>query len=69
MKHILKGILGILLFFITSIILSNLIVQHIFSAYQPHQSYHVFTYTGLMLLCGVIITCTSLILDSFKKNK
>jgi hypothetical protein len=57
------------LFYILTVICTLLISQHIFVGDEFSLSYHLFTYTGLILLCGIIIVCTSIIVSKVEEIK
>ncbi len=58
-KVILGGLSAAVIFHIISTIFSGTIGSIIFSTGDPYtMSYHKYTYTGLLILCGVIVACT-----------
>lgn len=57
------------LFYILTIICTLLISQHIFVGDEFNLSFHLFTYTGLILLSGIIIVCTSIIVSKIEELK
>lgn len=69
MKKVLKGILAMILFYIFNMFIMQIIGQFIFVGNSVTISYHLFTYTGLMTLCAVIIVCTSIIIDKLNEVK
>ena len=69
MKKVLKGISAMILFYIFSMFIMQIIGQFIFVGNSVTISYHLFTYTGLMTLCAVIIVCTSIIIDKLNEVK
>ena len=54
MNTILKGIGAVVLFYIFNMFIMQILGQFIFIGNPVTISYHMFTYTGLMTLCGVI---------------
>lgn len=69
MKKVLKGISAMILFYIFNMFIMQIIGQFIFVGNSVTISYHLFTYTGLMTLCAVIIVCTSIIIDKLNEVK
>lgn len=69
MKKVLKGISAMILFYIFNMFIMPIIGQFIFVGNSVTISYHLFTYTGLMTLCAVIIVCTSIIIDKLNEVK
>ena len=69
MKKVLKGILAMVLFYIFNMFIMQVIGQFIFVGDSVTLSYHLFTYTGLMTLCAVIIVCTLIIIDKLNEVK
>lgn len=69
MKKVLKGILAMVVFYIFNIFIMQIIGQFIFVGDSVTISYHLFTYTGLMTLCAVIIVCTLIIIDKLNEVK
>lgn len=69
MKKIVKGILAMLVFYIFNISIMQIIGYFIFIGDEFTISYHLFTYTGLMTLCAVIIVCTCIIIDKLNEIK
>lgn len=69
MKKVLKGILAMVAFYIFNMFIMQIIGQFIFVGDSFTISYHLFTYTGLMTLCAVIIVCTSIIIDKLNEVK
>jgi len=58
-KAILSGLCASVIFYILGSVFSGTLGAIIFFTGDPYtMSYHRFTYTGLMILCGVIIACT-----------
>lgn len=47
----------------------TIIGQVIFFGDSFTLSYHLFTYTGLMTLCGVIVVCTCIIIEKLNEIK
>ncbi|VYU32340.1 hypothetical protein [Clostridium tertium] len=69
MKKVLKGILGMMVFYIFNMFIMQIIGQFIFVGDPVTLSYHLFTYTGLMTLCAVIIVCTYIIIEKLNEVK
>lgn len=69
MKKIFIGIVTLIIFFIVNVFLMPFIGQYIFIGDPFTISYHMFTYTGLMLLCGVIVVCTCIIVEKLNEVK
>ena len=70
-KSILFGLISMIVFFIVNQFIMFPIGGLIFVGDEFTISYHLFTYTGLVLLCGLIVTCTDIIvqkLDEIKKE-
>lgn len=63
-KGILYGLLAMVVFFIiTECILFPTGMLIMIGGDRFTVSYHMFTYMGITLLCGVIVTCTYLIIN------
>ncbi|MCR1949834.1 hypothetical protein NSA50_02020 [Clostridium sp. DSM 100503] len=62
-------ILSVVLFYIFNMFIMQIIGQFIFVGDAVTISYHMFTYTGLMILCGVIIVCTCIIIKKLNEVK
>ena len=69
MIKVLKGILAMVVFYIFNMFIMQIIGQFIFVGDSVTISYQLFTYTGLMTLCAVIIVCTSIIIDKLNEVK
>ena len=69
MKKIVKWIFAMLVFYIFNISIMKIIGYFIFIGDEFTISYHLFTYTGLMTLCAVIIVCTCIIIDKLNEIK
>lgn len=69
MNNLGKGIISMIVFYIFNIFIMGLIGQFIFVGDNFTISYHLFTYTGLMTLCGVIVTCTFIIIEKLNEVK
>lgn len=69
MNKVLKGILGMVVFYIFNMFIMQIIGQFIFLGDPVTLSYHLFTYTGLMTLCAVIIVCTYIIIEKLNEVK
>lgn len=67
MKKILKGIIAMIIFYIFNMFIMSIIGRIIFVGDKVTISYHLFTYTGLMTLCGVIIVCTYIIIEKLNE--
>lgn len=69
MNKVLMGILAMVFFYIFNMVIMQIIGQFIFVGDRFTISYHLFTYTGLMTLCAVIIVCTYIIIDKLNEVK
>ncbi|GAA0824895.1 hypothetical protein [Clostridium tertium] len=69
MNTILKGIGAVVLFYIFNMFIMQILGQFIFIGNPVTISYHMFTYTGLMTLCGVIVVCTCIIIKKLNEVK
>lgn len=69
MNKVLKGILAMIVFYIFNISIMQIIGQFIFVGDTVAISYHLFSYTGLMTLCAVIIVCTYIIIEKLNEVK
>lgn len=69
MKKFFIGIVTLIIFFIVNAFLMPFIGQYIFIGDPFTISYHMFTYTGLMLLCVVIVVCTCIIVEKLNEVK
>ena len=67
-KIILSGIFGMVIFYIVNEFIMYPIGQLIFVGDTITVSYHLFTYTGLILMFGIII-CTSIIVKKLDEIK
>ena len=67
-KIILSGIFGMVIFYIVNEFIMCPIGQLIFVGDTITVSYHLFTYTGLILMFGIII-CTSIIVKKLDEIK
>jgi hypothetical protein len=67
MNKVLKGILAMVVFYIFNIFIMQIIGQYIFVGDPVTISYHLFTYTGLMTLCAVIVICTYVIIGKLNE--
>lgn len=68
-KAILYGVISMIVFFIVNQFIMFPIGQLIFVGDEFTISYHLFTYTGLVLLCGLIVTCTGIIVQKLDEIK
>ena len=68
-KIILRGIIGMIIFYIVNEFIMYPICQLIFLGDAISVSYHLFTYTGLILMFGLIIICTSIIVKKLDEIK
>ena len=68
-KIILSGIFGMVIFYIVNEFIMYPIGQLIFVGDTITVSYHIFTYTGLILMFGIIIICTSIIVKKLDEIK
>lgn len=69
MKKIVYGIMAMIIFFIFNMLIMASIGQFLFIGDSFTISYHMFTYTGLMTLCGIIIACTYVIVEKINEIK
>ncbi|WP_066505580.1 hypothetical protein [Abyssisolibacter fermentans] len=69
MKYLSKGIIAMIIFYIFNIFIFPIIGQIIFVGDGFTISYHMFTYTGLITLCGIIIVCTYIIIEKLNEIK
>jgi hypothetical protein len=58
MKNFFYGIIAMIIFYIFNLFIISMFGQFIFVGDSFTISYHMFTYTALMTLCGVINICT-----------
>lgn len=63
------GIVTMIIFFIINLFVMPLIFQYIFIGYPFTITDHMFTYTGLMILCGAIVVCTCIIVKKLNEVK
>ncbi len=68
-KIILRGIIGMIIFYIVNQFIMYPIGELIFWGDAFTVSYHLFTYTGLILIFGLIIICTSIIVKKLDEIK
>ncbi|WP_041703701.1 hypothetical protein [Lachnoclostridium phytofermentans] len=68
MSKFVKGIIAMIFFYIFNMFMT-IIGQVIFFGDSFTLSYHLFTYTGLMTLCGVIVVCTCIIIEKLNEIK
>ena len=68
-KIILSGIFGMVIFYIVNEFIMYPIGQLIFVGDTITVTYHLFTYTGLILMFGIIIICTSIIVKKLDEIK
>ena len=57
MNKFFYGIIAMIIFYIFNLFIMSMIGQFIFVGDSFTLSYHMFTYTGLMTLCGVVTVC------------
>jgi hypothetical protein len=69
MNKLVKGLIAMIAFYIFNMLVMSIIGQVIFVGDSFTISYHLFTYTGLMTLCGVIIVCTYIIIEKLDEVK
>lgn len=69
MNKLVKGLIAMIIFYIFNMFVMTIIGQVIFVGDSFTISYHLFTYTGLMTLCGVIIVCTYIIIEKLDEVK
>ena len=63
MKNILYGLLSSFIFGLIVLIIFVPIGSSVFVGDPFTISFHLFTYMGLIVLCGVIVTCTLFIVE------
>ncbi len=64
-----KGIIAMVIFYIFNLTIMGIIGHFIFGGDEFYLSYHMFTYTGLITLCGVIVVCTYIIVEKLNEVK
>ncbi|HCQ91097.1 MULTISPECIES: hypothetical protein [unclassified Clostridium] len=69
MEHLSKDIVAMIIFYIFNTFIFSIIGQFIFVWDDFTISYHMFTYTGLMTLCGVIVIRTYIVSEKLKEVK
>ncbi|QUH20357.1 hypothetical protein [Alkaliphilus sp. B6464] len=69
MNKLYKGIIAMVAFYIFNMFIMQIIGNFIFIGDSFTISYHMFTYTGLMTLCGVIVVCTYIIVGKLNEVK
>lgn len=69
MKNFFYGIIAMIIFYIFNLFIMSMIGQFIFVGDSFTISYHMFTYTGLMTLCGVVTVCTCIIVEKLNEVK
>lgn len=68
---IILAVISSLIFYILNCYIFSVIGRVLFAGSEVTLSYHMFTYTGLITLCGVIIACTYIIIkkiNNIEKN-
>lgn len=58
-----------IIFLIANMFIMPFIGQYIFIGDTITISYHMFTYTGLMLLSGILVVCTCIIVEKLNELK
>lgn len=69
MNNLGKGVISMVVFYLFNLLIMGFIGKLIFIGDDFTISYHMFTYTGLMTLCGVIIACTFAIIEKLDEVK
>lgn len=69
MNKLYKGIIAMVIFYIFNNFIMHIVGSFIFVGDPFTISYHMFTYTGLMTLCGVIVVCTYIIVGKLNEVK
>lgn len=69
MDNLGKGVIAMIVFYLFNLLIMGFIGNFIFIGDGFTISYHLFTYTGLMTLCGVIITCTFTVIEKLDEVK
>jgi len=69
MNKLVKGIVAMVVFYIFNLTVMQVIGHYIFVGDAFTISYHMFTYTGLITLCGVIVVCTYIIVEKLNEVK
>ncbi|MCK5763587.1 MAG: hypothetical protein KAH05_05665 [Clostridiales bacterium] len=69
MKKLINGVIAMIIFYIFNMLIMQIIGQFIFIGDDFIISYHIFTYTGVMILCGIIIVCTYIIVEKLNDIK
>lgn len=64
-KSILYGIISAVVFFIVTLFILVPIGMSVIPGDAFTLSYHMFSYMGIVALCGTIITCTIIIVKKF----
>ena len=67
LKAILYGVIGSIVFMYLTLIFGNWIGMLIFKGDAYELSYHMFTRMGLVVLSGIIITCTIIIVKKLNE--
>jgi hypothetical protein len=69
MNKLIKGIIAMVAFYIFNLTIMQIIGHFIFIGDEFQISYHMFTYNGLITLCGVIVVCTYIIVEKLNEVK
>ncbi len=69
MKKLINGVIAMIIFYIFNMFIMQIIGQFIFFGDDFIISYHMFTYTGVMTLCGIVIVCTYIIVEKLNDIK
>lgn len=65
-NHLGKGLIAMVVFVLFNLFIKGIVGNFIDMGYG---SAHIFTYIGLVTLCGVIITCTFTIIEKLDEVK
>ena len=69
MRNLGKSITSMVLFYIFNLFIMGFIGNFIFTGDDFTIAYHLFTYTGLMTLCGIIVICTLKVIEKLDEVK
>lgn len=70
MNKLTIGVISAAVFFLFNTFIMGIIGNFLFVGGDPFtKSFHMFTYTGLMTLCGVIVVCTYIIIEKLNEVK
>lgn len=62
LKILIISLISLIVFYIINISIFSFMGSFLFFGNKVEISYHMFTYTGIMLLCSVIVSCTYIII-------